>query len=250
MDDLNAAAQPAEAATKAALPGILAAVGWIVLYFVILQGISIAIATGVLLGWDKVGNQSAMIENPVALLYGMASASLILLAIFAVYLRRDNRAVQIGLTHNGSMKLQHTLALAAISIFAAMAFNAAYARFIIPGVQMQGDYALMASNLAMTFPNISMAIFVVAIAAPFIEEVLFRGFLQRSLTTYLPIWAAILISSFGFSLMHGQLYAIPGLMSLSLAFGYIYHRTGSLRINIILHVVNNTLTLLAMQSAA
>jgi len=57
----------------------------------------------------------------------------------------------------------------------------------------------------------------------------------------------ILLSSFLFAVVHMQLYAIPGLMSLSIAFGYLYHRTGSLRTNIILHMANNAFALVVSQ---
>jgi membrane protease YdiL (CAAX protease family) len=80
-----------------------------------------------------------------------------------------------------------------------------------------------------------------------VEELLFRGFLQNALAKYVPIWGAIFLSSFLFALVHGQPYAIPGLMSLSIAFGYLYHRTGSLRTNIILHMANNVFALLVSQ---
>jgi uncharacterized protein len=48
--------------------------------------------------------------------------------------------------------------------------------------------------------------------------------------------------------VHLQPYAIPGLMSLSIAFGYLYHRTGSLRTNIILHMANNAFALILTQN--
>jgi membrane protease YdiL (CAAX protease family) len=79
---------------------------------------------------------------------------------------------------------------------------------------------------------------------------LFRGLLQNALAKYVPVWGAILLSSFLFALVHLQPYAIPGLMSLSIAFGYLYHRTGSLRTNIILHMANNVLALVLTQFAA
>jgi membrane protease YdiL (CAAX protease family) len=36
-------------------------------------------------------------------------------------------------------------------------------------------------------------------------------------------------------------------MTLSIAFGYLYHRTGSLRTNFILHMANNVFALLMTQ---
>nr|WP_246156203.1 CPBP family intramembrane glutamic endopeptidase [Sphingorhabdus profundilacus] len=106
----------------------------------------------------------------------------------------------------------------------------------------------MLASIPRTPVNIIAGFFAFAIAAPLVEELLFRGFLQNALTRFVPVWAAILLSSFAFALVHLQPYAIPGLMSLSIAFGYLYHRTGSLRTNILLHILNNTAALLLTQA--
>ena len=41
-----------------------------------------------------------------------------------------------------------------------------------------------------------------AVLAPLLEETVFRGFLLASLTKYMPVPAAVLISSVGFGLVH------------------------------------------------
>lgn len=240
-----AAASPAEAAAKP-FPKILPSIGWILFYFIFLQGGCLAITTGLVLGWDKVGDQRAIFDNPVVILRAVAVAAFIQLIAIAIYLRGQNRMNRIGLSHFGNMKFWRVVVLALGAMLAAMLFNAAYANYVIPGIKMQGDYAQILAKLEMTPENITIGIFVVAIAAPVVEELLFRGLLQRALTKQLPIWAAIVTSSLAFSLMHGQYYAIPGLMSLSIAFGYVYHRTGSLLTNILLHMANNTVTLVML----
>ena len=118
----------------------------------------------------------------------------------------------------------------------------------IEGIGMQDAMAKILAAIARSPLNIAAIFFAIVVAAPVVEELLFRGMLQKALAKYLPIWGAILLSSFLFALVHGQPYAIPGLMSLSLAFGYLYHRTGSLRTNIILHMANNAFALLALQT--
>jgi membrane protease YdiL (CAAX protease family) len=128
-----------------------------------------------------------------------------------------------------------------------MAFNYIYATYIIPGVGMQEEMAKILASIPRTPVNIAAIFFAIAIAAPIVEELLFRGMLQNAVAKYVPFWAAILLSSFLFAVVHLQLYAIPGLMSLSIAFGYLYHRTGSLRTNIILHMANNAFALVVSQ---
>ena len=227
-------------------PRVLPSIGWIVLYFV-LQGVCVAIAASILQDITKLGDVGALKENPEIILWGASASAIIQLMLMAIYLRKDDRMFRLGLTHFGHMNFSRVLGLAFVLVLAAMAFNAFYANFIIPGIKMQGEYAEIMANLQMTPANIAAGIFVVVVAAPLVEELLFRGFLQRALTNRLPVWAAIVISSLPFALVHGQPYAIPGLMSLSIAFGYLYHRTGSLRTNIMLHMANNAFTLTLMQ---
>jgi membrane protease YdiL (CAAX protease family) len=112
---------------------------------------------------------------------------------------------------------------------------------------MQEEMAKILASIPRTPLNIAAIFFAIAIAAPIVEELLFRGMLQNAIAKYVPFWAAILLSSFLFAVVHMQLYAIPGLMSLSIAFGYLYHRTGSLRTNIILHMANNAFALAVSQ---
>jgi membrane protease YdiL (CAAX protease family) len=164
-----------------------------------------------------------------------------------LYLRKDGRIGQLGLSDFGRMSLGRAIGLAFVLVAIAMAFNYVYATYVIPGVGMQEEMAKLLASIPRTPINIAAGFFAIAIAAPLVEELLFRGLLQNALGRHLPIWGAIILSSFLFSLVHLQPYAIPGLMSLGIAFGYLYHRTGSLRTNIMLHMANNALALILTQ---
>jgi uncharacterized protein len=246
-DIIQASAHRTEAPVfSPAFPRLLPSIGWILLYFA-LQGICINIAASIMPGAAKLDDVSALRDNPEIVVWGTIASALVQLVLMAIYLRKDDRMKQIGLTNFGHMNFVRVIGLAFIVVLSAMLFNALYANFVIPGVKMQGEYAEMRANLPMTPANIAAGILVVVVAAPLVEELLFRGFLQSALTRYLPVWAAILISSLPFALVHGQPYAIPGLMSLSIAFGYMYYRTGSLRTNIMLHMANNAFSLIIME---
>jgi membrane protease YdiL (CAAX protease family) len=84
----------------------------------------------------------------------------------------------------------------------------------------------------------------VAVVAPLVEELLFRGILQNSLAKHMPIWVAIALASAIFAAMHMQLTAFPALMVIGASFGLLYHLTGSLRVNILVHMLNNAAALL------
>jgi membrane protease YdiL (CAAX protease family) len=233
---------PAMAAmARGPFPALLPTLGFILLYFT-LQGVSTAVIIAATQGTSST-------PEPISIIWGLLASAVIQLSLMGLYLRNDARAAALGLHDFGKIPLHKASGLAILLIAAAMAFNFVYATYIIPGVNMQADMAKILAGIARTPLNMAAMFFAIAIAAPVVEELLFRGFLQNALAKYVPIWGAIFLSSFLFALVHGQPYAIPGLMSLSIAFGYLYHRTGSLRTNIILHMANNVLALVMTQFA-
>jgi len=80
----------------------------------------------------------------------------------------------------------------------------------------------------------------VSVLAPFFEEWLCRGMILRGLLRKCkPVWA-IVISSLIFAFIHlNPWQAIPAFL-LGMAFGYVYYRTGSLKLTMLMHCVNNT----------
>ncbi|MBD2354149.1 CPBP family intramembrane metalloprotease [Tolypothrix sp. FACHB-123] len=96
--------------------------------------------------------------------------------------------------------------------------------------------------------SVALGLFYVtaAIAAPLFEEVLFRGFLLPSLTRYLPVWAAILISSLLFAAAHLSLSEILPLTALGIVLGVVYTRSRNLLAPMLLHSLWNSGTLLSL----
>lgn len=88
--------------------------------------------------------------------------------------------------------------------------------------------------------------FTAGIAAPFFEEFLFRGFLLPSLTRYLPVWGAIVLSSLLFALAHLSLSEILPLTVLGMVLGIVYTRSRNLLSSMFLHSLWNSGTLLSL----
>lgn len=85
-----------------------------------------------------------------------------------------------------------------------------------------------------------------AIAAPIFEEIIFRGFLLPSLTKYVPVWAAIGLSSLLFSVAHLSLSEVLPLLVLGLVLGVVYTRSRNILASIIVHSLWNSGTLLSL----
>jgi membrane protease YdiL (CAAX protease family) len=86
--------------------------------------------------------------------------------------------------------------------------------------------------------NVVLTVFQVAVSAPVVEEIFFRGLLYRSLRNRLALWPAALIAGAMFGLVHITSYPVDTL-PVKAAFGVIacllYERTGSLLPGIGLH---------------
>ena len=97
-----------------------------------------------------------------------------------------------------------------------------------------------------TVGSLVMGLLIVAILAGLSEEILFRGALQRILSTGgLNTHAAIWITAAVFSLMHLQFYGLIPRMLLGAFFGYMLWWSRSLWVPIILHAFNNAIYVVA-----
>lgn len=100
--------------------------------------------------------------------------------------------------------------------------------------------ALSAGNTVISFIS-------VAIIAPIVEEVFFRGLIYTRLKSGMNKIAAALISSLLFGVMHGEIiWMLIGFMS-GLALVWIFEKTKSLLGCIAVHIANNTLSQLTAE---
>ena len=80
---------------------------------------------------------------------------------------------------------------------------------------------------------------VVAIFAPIFEEWLCRGMVLRGLLTKMkPVWA-IVVSALFFAVIHANPWQALNAFLIGLVMGYVYYKTGSLILTMIIHFVNN-----------
>lgn len=96
--------------------------------------------------------------------------------------------------------------------------------------------------------RVALAIFFItaSIAAPIFEEIMFRGFLLPSLTRYVSVTNAIILSGFIFAIAHLSLSEVLPLMTLGIILGIVYTRSRNLLSSILLHSLWNSGTLLSL----
>ncbi len=194
---------------------------------------------------EQMGNMAADLKV-IALptIWALTASNLVItLAAFWFINRKPERVHAVGLDHWGRYGMGMTILLTIGVLGAAMAFTHIYATYAIPDIEAQAAMKRLFEAIPDTTGNTILLFVAVAILAPIAEELVFRGFLQNSLMHHMPPFAAIALASVIFAAIHFDFYAFPALAALGAAFGYLYYKTGSLRVNIAMHVINNALAL-------
>ena len=131
----------------------------------------------------------------------------------------------------------YTMVFAVIAMTVAAAFIVEPVSLLLP--EMSPEYE--AKFAAMLGGPAWVTFIYVSIFAPFFEEWLCRGIVLRGMLKKVkPAWA-IVISAIFFALIHMNLWqAVPAFL-LGLLFGYVYYKTGSLKLTMLMHFTNNTM---------
>ena len=105
---------------------------------------------------------------------------------------------------------------------------------------MKQFYDLMVEALSrVTEGPLWSSFLVTAIFAPVFEEWLCRGMVLRGLLTKMkPVWA-IVISALFFALIHLNPWQALNAFAIGLVMGFVYYKTGSLWLTMLIHFVNN-----------
>ena len=87
-----------------------------------------------------------------------------------------------------------------------------------------------------------MFVVLACVAAPFFEELVFRGFVFNAFRRYLPGWFAVIVTGFVFGFAHvqpGNAGAIAPLIAGGMVLSWVYFRSGSLVASMITHAFFN-----------
>ena len=92
------------------------------------------------------------------------------------------------------------------------------------------------------------SITVVSITAGIVEETIYRGFVLWYLFTYMPVWAAVLVSAIAFGLGHSYQGkgGVARVKEIGLVFGALYIFTGSIWVPIVGHILLDALQALSI----
>ena len=200
----------------------------VILYLVAFAAIQIIVSFGTLLG-KPFGLQP---DDPIMLVAISATASIITLLLFLW-----RKWTPVGKTYIQS-KPWATLIWSGVAAIGV----------VIPSVWLQEQMPALPDTAGETLQKIISTpggYFVIALLAPVVEEVVFRGAILRKLLSGMQSkWGAICISAILFALIHFNPAQIPHAFLMGLLMGWLYMRTGSIMPGVVFHWSNNTVAYL------
>lgn len=122
---------------------------------------------------------------------------------------------------------------------------------IIPSSYIQELLPELPSNADDEFDMLlgsRLGYFVIALGAPLVEELVFRGAILRALLRWKSNpWVGIIISSVLFAASHMNPVQMPHAFLVGLLLGWMYYRTDSIVPGVVYHWVNNTVAYVLYQ---
>ena len=79
----------------------------------------------------------------------------------------------------------------------------------------------------------------VIVAAPILEEILFRGIIQGSLVRKYGPWRGVLVASAIFGVVHGIPQQVVNAFFVGAVLGFVYYCSRSLIVVMVIHAINN-----------
>jgi len=155
-----------------------------------------------------------------------------------------SRPVEIGISPRGIVGNSARGLLLVVMLYPLFYFLAFCSTIFLNTIGVDTSEQLVVQMARQGSLFLTVVLFVMALAAPFWEEFVFRGALFGALRRAIGVDEAIIISAAIFAMFHGSVAAFPPIFFLAVFLAYAYERTGSLWTPIAMHFVFNGLNML------
>ena len=125
---------------------------------------------------------------------------------------------------------------------------------LVPSVFLQESMPELPNSMEnelMSMMQSPLGYIAVALMAPIVEEIVFRGAILNALLKWDKLqgkhWWAIIISACLFALVHFNPAQTPHALLMGVLLGWIVYRTGSILPTIMMHVINNSIAFITSQ---
>lgn len=209
----------------------------------------LAAGSAALFLWEGViGKNGFSLTEPTATFGALLAALEAVAIISSVYLfglrRRRLSWLDVGLVIPRAKWLAGAGCLAVLAL-PTISLIATGVRALLGEPLENPQIVFLAPNELTLLGAIGMLVFA-GVIVPFSEELFFRGVLYRWLRSHWRPWAASLASSFVFGLLHGEFSVIVATFIMGMVLAWFYERSKSLWPSVVIHVVNNSLSILVV----
>lgn len=195
------------------------------------------------LGGEQFFNSSNISNASFTVLYGIQTVLMLGVVWFFAIFRRKSNLRDLGLRYYSIVKTIWYSFLSLLTIFF-VSFLYMFLMNSLFGIENPGSkIEILVGNRSIS-SNILLV--VVAVIAPFSEEVFFRGFLYSAFKKSWGVNVALLLSSFLFAIVHLELYSFIPLIIIGWLLAYLFEKTKSLLMPIFLHGVYNLILILIL----
>lgn len=204
-------------------------------------GNAITIVLTLIPGFEGIGTYSMLISYPVMFIPAL---------IYASSKSRFNQVFEVGkrvpIDSNGFGRLGG-IALAAMAVIVTLA-AAVLTDPIMKIMPEAPEWFVRMNEQLLTGTPLWATLLSVSVFATLFEEWLCRGMVLRGLLQKMkPVWA-MAISSLFFAVIHlNPWQGIPAFL-LGMLFAFVYYRTGSLKLTMLMHCTNNTFSVILGQN--
>lgn len=213
-------------------------------------GLLFWLLVGVLLGNGVTLMLTNWLGSEIVLNYGILLSYVVMFIppmIFASYKSRKKELTEIGarsskLDRNNFAPLGWVLCLLLVAV---ATFASGVVSDLINSIMPPMPEYLKETLENMTDGVLWVNFLSVCIFAPVFEEWLCRGMVLRGLLDHKvkPVWA-ILASAVFFGLIHGNIWQMVPAILVGALMGYVYYKTRSLKLTMLMHFTNNGIALL------
>lgn len=226
---------------KSRLGKISNACGQAVIGFFVLGFIASAVFSSVVPGYDNLMNKNAVFTEG----YLIAVTTFRILSFVIAYLALRQARISVDIPFGRPRETGTFFMIIPIILMVCFIGNIAtslLSGFVnsMFGVEFQAPEDT--SNYS-TPVGIVLSLVSTAVVPALVEEFAIRGVVMQSLRRY-GDWFAVIMSSFVFALMHGNMIQIPFAFIAGIGLGYAAIRTGSLWTGIVIHFLNNSVAVI------
>ena len=171
----------------------------------------------------------------------VAQVTLLACVYFACRLQRKSIWARAGLGPTGLSLMQGSILLAATAVPFGLGLLAATLANSLLGVTLESDLGLKRMWSEGSRGTSVVWIVLIALLPGFVEELFYRGFLQRGLLMRWGVLSSILTSSLLFAAVHGDPVTAIAIFPLGVWLGIVAWRTNSIRMTFLMHGTVNGL---------